>query len=188
MTSRSDETRRRLLDAARNEFAMCGIAGARTSRIAAAAGVNEALIFRYFGNKQALFTRVYESLIVQTVDDVPMDASDLGGYAGALFDYYACHDQVVRLAVWAALEAPDTAIPEGLVGVTAAKVAAISRCQEAGLVSKEIPADDLLALVIQLSLTGASAAPALGPDIESTSRRRSIVNAVRTLAAVENSE
>src|SRR5690606_28715789 len=44
-----------LLDSARRLFAARGYAGASTREIAADAGVNEALIFRHFGNKVGLF-------------------------------------------------------------------------------------------------------------------------------------
>lgn len=183
MPARSDETRRRLLEAAGNEFATHGIAGARTGRIAEAAGANEALLFRYFGNKQNLFERVFSSLIAKTVDDVPIDARDLGAYAGALFDYYRRHEQVLRLAVWAALEISDTPAPAALAAATASKEAAIRAAQQSRHVSSRLSAGELLALVVQLSLSGASVSPALGPTMDPATRRSSIVEAVRVLAA-----
>jgi AcrR family transcriptional regulator len=55
-TSReSAATRRRLIEAARVEFAARGSAGARIDRIAAAAKANKAQIYRYFGSKEQLF-------------------------------------------------------------------------------------------------------------------------------------
>lgn len=183
MSSRSEDTKKRLLEAARAEFALFGIAGARTSRIAQSAGVNEALLFRYFGGKHALFGQVYEGLIVQTVDDVPLDASDLGSYAGALFDYYQTHEQVVRFALWAALEGTDVQVPDGLTAATERKESAIASAQAEGHVSGDMPPGELLAVVIQLSLSGASLSPSLGRVVDSDVRRRSVVSSVRTLAA-----
>lgn len=49
------ETRDRILDAALREFASNGLAGARTERIAAAAGVNKALLYYYFESKEKLY-------------------------------------------------------------------------------------------------------------------------------------
>lgn len=46
--------RGRLLEAAREVFAMYGASGATTRRIAEAAGVNEVTVFRLFGSKEAL--------------------------------------------------------------------------------------------------------------------------------------
>jgi TetR/AcrR family transcriptional regulator len=57
---RSAETRARILDAALREFAANGLAGARTERIAAAAGVNKALLYYYFDSKQNLYEAALE--------------------------------------------------------------------------------------------------------------------------------
>src|SRR5215469_7564998 len=57
---RAGETRARILDAALNEFAALGMAGARTERIAAAAGVNKALIYYYFDSKDKLYEAALE--------------------------------------------------------------------------------------------------------------------------------
>ena len=47
-------TRKKLLVAARREFAQSGLAGARVDEIAARAGVNKQLVYHYFGDKDAL--------------------------------------------------------------------------------------------------------------------------------------
>ena len=179
--ARSDDTKKRLLDAAGVEFARHGIAGARTARIAAEAGVNEALLFRYFGSKQALFEQVYDSRVVQTVNDAPMDASSLPEYAGALFDYYRDHEQVLRLAVWMALERPHAPITAAVRNANDFKVAAIRHAQQAGIIAAQIAPGELLALVIQLSLSGASVSPATDPAFDAVERRASVVTAVRLL-------
>ncbi|HUD14574.1 MAG TPA: TetR family transcriptional regulator [Terracidiphilus sp.] len=59
---RSDQTRARILAAAIREFSSDGIAGARTERIAEAAGVNKALLYYYFTSKQALYDAALESV------------------------------------------------------------------------------------------------------------------------------
>lgn len=51
-------TRRRLLEAARDLFAERGYEGTTVRSIAALAGVNQALLFRYFGSKRGLLTEV----------------------------------------------------------------------------------------------------------------------------------
>ncbi len=53
-------TRRKLLAAARREFADHGLAGARVDEIAARAGVNKQLVYHYFGDKDALYLAVLE--------------------------------------------------------------------------------------------------------------------------------
>jgi len=49
------ETRAALLEAARRRFAECGYGGATVRQIASDAGVDAAMVIRYFGSKEALF-------------------------------------------------------------------------------------------------------------------------------------
>jgi TetR/AcrR family transcriptional regulator len=53
-------TRKKLLTAARREFAASGLAGARVDEIAGRAGVNKQLVYHYFGDKDALYLAVLE--------------------------------------------------------------------------------------------------------------------------------
>jgi len=68
---RSDLTRSRILDAALQEFAAHGLAGARTEQIAASAGVNKALLYYYFESKEKLYIAALEMAAV-TVRDASM--------------------------------------------------------------------------------------------------------------------
>jgi hypothetical protein len=79
--SRADATRARLLEAATEEFARHGIAGARVDRIAAAARANKNLIYVYYTNKETLFRAVFEAHVVRLLGDVPFTPADLPGYA-----------------------------------------------------------------------------------------------------------
>lgn len=58
--ARSTETRAAILAAAERIFAKAGLAGARTDDIAAAAGVNKALLYYYFTSKRGLYEAVLE--------------------------------------------------------------------------------------------------------------------------------
>lgn len=57
-----ERTRRRLLLAAEKDFAANGFAGARTGRIARAAGVNQRMLYHYFGSKEGIWEAVYREL------------------------------------------------------------------------------------------------------------------------------
>jgi TetR/AcrR family transcriptional regulator len=57
---RSADTRAAILAAAGGVFAKSGLAGARTDAIAAAAGVNKALLYYYFKSKEDLYEAVVE--------------------------------------------------------------------------------------------------------------------------------
>ena len=59
---RADQTRTRMLDAATREFSANGLAGARTERIAEAAGVNKALLYYYYRSKDALYAAALEAV------------------------------------------------------------------------------------------------------------------------------
>jgi TetR/AcrR family transcriptional regulator len=67
-TERADHARARILEAATCEFSLSGLAGARTERIAEAAGVNKALIYYYFQGKDALYTAALEAVAERMVE------------------------------------------------------------------------------------------------------------------------
>ncbi|MET0693390.1 MAG: TetR family transcriptional regulator [Propionibacteriaceae bacterium] len=73
----ADETRRQLLHAARRRFARHGYTGTTVRQIAGDAGVNVALINRYFTSKEGLFEaclrRVVENLDRPPAADVTVD-------------------------------------------------------------------------------------------------------------------
>ncbi len=66
------QTTRRIFDAAVQEFAAEGIAGARVDRIAQRADSNKALIYSYFGNKEQLFATVLQSRLTDLAEAVEL--------------------------------------------------------------------------------------------------------------------
>src|SRR5689334_280350 len=92
MRTRDPETKRRLLlEAALEEFADHGVAGARVDRLAKRAGISAGLVYSFYENKDALFEAVFDLIVEQTVSAVPIDADDLGEYAGRLCDAGLAH-------------------------------------------------------------------------------------------------
>ncbi|MEH6422306.1 TetR/AcrR family transcriptional regulator [Pseudomonas sp. CGJS7] len=179
-TRNSEDTRRRLLEAAAAEFAAYGIAGARVDRIAAAAQCNKQAIYAYFGSKEALGDAVIDGLVEQIVESVPIDARDLPGYAVRLFDRCQSHPDVMRLAMWYQLEGKP--LPAAAVASTAHKIEAIRRAQADGVVSERFSAEMMLLWVIALSRVGSPDSPEakLGVlTVEAT--REAIAAAVRRL-------
>src|SRR5579884_3085152 len=57
-----EESRAAILKAAVEEFAREGVAGARTDAIARSAGVNKALLYYYFKDKEALYQAVLDEV------------------------------------------------------------------------------------------------------------------------------
>ena len=91
-----EATRAAILKAALEEFASEGVAGARTDAIAKVAGVNKALLYYYYKDKEALYGAVLDHVFsgllerLTAVLDQEMPAREkLLAYAAAHFDYIA---------------------------------------------------------------------------------------------------
>lgn len=93
-----DASRAAILHAAIREFARKGVAGARTDAIARGAGVNKALLYYYYRDKDTLYGAALDHVLRQRLDlllpvlheGLPPRETILR-YAGALFDYFAEH-------------------------------------------------------------------------------------------------
>jgi TetR/AcrR family transcriptional regulator len=100
----AEATKNAILDAALEEFAVRGLAGARVDQIADAAGVNKALIYYYFASKDRLYLSVTERVfqaIIDTVEaslDQPLRPRErLLAFLDANFDVLAAHPAYPRL-------------------------------------------------------------------------------------------
>jgi AcrR family transcriptional regulator len=96
-----EQTREAILDAAMREFALEGVAGARTEAIARAAKVNKALLYYYFKDKEALFGAVMDRVFTELTSSIDAAIkSDLPpkdkflAYVRAHFDFVARDDEV----------------------------------------------------------------------------------------------
>ncbi len=147
----SEATKARLLAAARKEFAAFGIAGARVDRIAVEAGSNKAQIYHYFGSKEGLFEAVFDGIVAQVVEGVPIDVDDLPGYAERLAIGNARHPEIIRLATWQRLERGNEPLLEVSLASNVRKIEAIAKAQAEGLVSKRYSPAVTLALVLHMS-------------------------------------
>lgn len=181
----AEATRRRLLEAARDEFSAYGIAGSRVDRIAENAQSNKAQIYHYFGSKDGLFDAVFDAMVRETLDDAPIDAGNLPEYAGRLFDSYEERPWVQRIATWYRLErAGSGELLPAVVAANSAKVRAVADAQAAGLLPARFPAAILLGLVIHLSGMWSGSMPEYDTLIEDRSpaaRRKAVVDAVAAL-------
>src|SRR5499433_2476807 len=87
-------SRAAILKAAGREFAREGVAGARTDAIARSAGVNKALLYYYFKDKEALYQAVLDevfsgvrSAIENALSQELPPRERLTAYVRAHFDY-----------------------------------------------------------------------------------------------------
>lgn len=178
----AEATRQRIFQAATAEFARYGIAGARIDRIAAASGSNKAMIYAYFGSKDALFDEVGVAWISRSMNDVPVTAHDLPEFAARLFDQYQRYPEMIRLVTWAGLErGPEANRIEPVMTSYQGKLRAIRQAQQEGVVSDRFSAETLLELILALIRTAPSlTADPADPD-EPQRRRQAIKDAVRQL-------
>jgi TetR/AcrR family transcriptional regulator len=101
---RPEESRAAILQAALREFSREGVAGARTDAIAKAAGVNKALLYYYFRDKETLYGAVLDHVfgglkesIHKALDSDLPPREKLLAYVGAHFDYIASHPLYPRI-------------------------------------------------------------------------------------------
>jgi len=99
-----EQSRAAILNAAIDEFAEHGIAGARTDAIARTASVNKALLYYYFKDKEAIYEAVLDHVFSGLRDTVvPMLEGNLPprqkvlNYLGAYFDYIAANPRFPRV-------------------------------------------------------------------------------------------
>jgi AcrR family transcriptional regulator len=71
-------TRRRILEAATEQFTKFGLAGARVDAIATVAGTNERMLYYYFTSKEGLYVAVLEAMYAQfAAREASLDLSGL---------------------------------------------------------------------------------------------------------------
>ncbi len=99
-----EESRAAILQAAAREFAENGIAGARTDAIADAAGVNKALLYYYFEDKETLYGAVLDdafagmkTTVFNVLDSDLPTREKLLTYVGAYFDFIASNQIYPKL-------------------------------------------------------------------------------------------
>jgi AcrR family transcriptional regulator len=106
------DTTARIFRAAVEEFATHGISGARVDRIAANADSSKALIYSYFGDKEALFAAVLRSRMTELAEAVVLRPDHVGDFVGDLFDFMTANPDVLRLVSQEALHVAPEAVPD----------------------------------------------------------------------------
>jgi AcrR family transcriptional regulator len=188
----TEGTRRRLKEAATAEFAERGPDGTTMARIAERAGINKERLYKYFGDKQALFETVLTDeldKLAASVAPVP-GFEDIGEFAGRTFDYHTAHPQLVRLLLWEGLAGDRIADEADRTAHYQDKARAYAAAQRDGVLDGDLDPEHLVFMIIGLSAWWASA-PQLarmltGADdsdpAEHARRRASVVQAAERLA------
>ena len=99
-----EKTRAAILKAALHEFASEGVAGARTDEIARTAGVNKALLYYYFHDKESLYGAVIDDVFQQmrarllgVLNSELPPRDKMVAFVGSHFDYIASAPEYPRL-------------------------------------------------------------------------------------------
>ncbi|NKG19824.1 TetR family transcriptional regulator [Paeniglutamicibacter terrestris] len=181
----TEATKQKLLNAAIDEFAERGFAGARIQEIAKKSGCNRERIYFYFDNKIGLFEAALVQQLVTALDDVPVRGTGpeaVADFAGRYFDFSTTRTALARLTVWEGLERGYPVGAEQRALRSTGKVAEIQNALPSATMRE---AEDLLLTIvtlcnawvstpnIHLVLTGA-------PDLQR--RRASIVRTSELLA------
>lgn len=185
----SETTKSRILDAALQEFAHYGIAGARVERIAKMASTSKERLYAYFRSKQALYWHVAENELARLAEATKLDVADLPEYAGRVFDYYEDHPESYRLLAWGQLESSETGASSGQwKSIVDGKLNKIADAQARNLVDPGWSAFEILALVSQTAATWAlrrEVDAGVQDKVASRTRRRTVVvEAVRRLTRI----
>jgi AcrR family transcriptional regulator len=143
----SERSRQRILDAAVEEFATKGFAGARVAEIAAHAGVNAQLIAYYFGGKQGL----YDTLRRQWESEEAVFAAPEHPFSAVIDAFLAkvCdHPSWARLLIWQALGDGSVGETQSLQKTNVAKALEnIRQRQDSGELTREFEPETILVVL-----------------------------------------
>ncbi|WP_179276049.1 TetR family transcriptional regulator [Rhodococcus sp. 06-235-1A] len=180
-------TRARIVVAARDEFSVHGLAGARVDRIAVAAKASKERLYAYFGDKETLFRAVVEDGFARFIDEVPFSVDDLGGYAAREYLHLAAHPEEHRLLLWTQLQGGMAASgTDDIHSVIAQRRSAMAAAQRDGLISDAFTVDDLITMIFGITsawMTTPKRACEPADDAEILRRASKIEAAVRRLCA-----
>ena len=108
MVNRAENAKKRILEAAEQEFSEKGLYGARVDEIAARAGINKRMLYAYFGNKEQLYITVLEAVYARLAELEALAPHD--GSLGAAesiraliyryFEFLHSTPSFVRIVMW----------------------------------------------------------------------------------------
>ena len=192
----TQETQRRLLEAACAEFADNGPDGATMARISERAGINKERLYNYFGDKRLLFEAVLTHELEKLAASLSINANGLariGEFTGCIFDYHANHPELVRLLLWEGLAGGSPVQEAQRSAQYRRTVKLVADAQREGVLTRDLDPAKLLFHLIALAawwfavpqlarmITGSD-----GKDSKERRRRRvSVVRAAERLAGAK---
>lgn len=176
------ELRSEIIAAARAEFAQFGLAGARIDRIARSANASKERLYAHFGDKEALFRHVVAADATEFFGAISVRADAVAEFAGDIYDLATRMPEHFRMITWARLEGIRLDEPE-IDGrnIRDRDAAVIAAAQDAGLVDRRWPPQQLLVMLFGIGTAWASW-PTDPPNFPSVNRAAAVEAAARILA------
>lgn len=118
MQQRAQQSMESILTAAEYSFSEFGYYGARVDDIAEQAGVNKALIYKYFGNKEKLYKTVFD-IVYNRFTELERKVLTIKGldykekirkFVAMEFDFCNNNRSYVRMIMWENLNSPDMSL------------------------------------------------------------------------------
>ena len=147
------QTQQRILEAALQEFAAKGFAGARVDMIARRARINKRMLYHYFGDKEGLFREVLRRKIAERSAWIANAPEEPAERLPAWFQL-ACRDREwIQLLEWEALQWGEKKVidEEQRLEAVARALERVHRQQAAGLLDPELDAGQLLLSMMALT-------------------------------------
>ena len=148
----ADNTREKIIKSASKLFAQQGFSATSTQAIAKSAKVNEALIFHHFCSKSNLW-QIVKSAIVSKINVIPISQqpNSLKEFLTEIFNQrLSCYQQrpeLIRLIQWQRLEAKRDGLIAGNLLAPTHWLAGIKHLQKNKMITKEMPAELILAWI-----------------------------------------
>jgi TetR/AcrR family transcriptional regulator len=180
------ELRDTILSAARSEFALYGLAGARIDRIARVAEASKERLYAHFGDKETLFRSVVAADSAEFFAAVTLRPEAVPQFVGDIYDLARQRPEHLRMITWASLEglALDPPPADEWDSMPARHIRAIEEGQAAGFVDPVWRPMDLLVLLFGIGLAWAQSphpdARTADPDVIAQ-RRADVVEAARRI-------
>jgi len=175
-----EESRRRILDAAEEAFALRGYDGARLRDIAQEAGVHHALVHHYYGDKRGLFHEVIQRGLVQiseagleSLQDVNGLEATIRAFVSVIFEFHSQNRHLLRIIEGAfrdrdsvAYEVTQQSLGTLVVPLLKTLNKRLDTARKAGLIRSDIPTESMILLgfsaIVYRFITGDALLLALG--------------------------
>ena len=115
----AEERKQSIISAALKQFAAKGFNGTVVRDISKEAGINEALIYRYFPGKEALYSAAVDDLITRLknrpffehISKAEMSLKDIPAIAGNALEFMTDYPPLTRMLLYSGLQRHDLAAP-----------------------------------------------------------------------------